>query len=480
MKSSYTILHISDLHKEKSSDYDNLYASLCTDCEQYTSGGIEKPSIIVVSGDLVEGSKKDDIDEAKAEIKQQYDEVTAFLSKLVDFFLGGDRSRIIIVPGNHDVCRAISSKSMLPETVNGTKDIRTKRDDMLKGNTRWSWDDLSFYSINDHERYESRFDLFVEFYNSFYAGFRVWDLPCEEKAQLIELPDYRVGFFALNSCHRLDHLNHMGSIYPNAISSNQRALTSMHNKGELLIGVWHHHTMGLPCENNYLDYRIIQSLISSHIKVGLYGHQHQITLLNEYRDLTQNDRILLISSGSLYGGRKQLVTGCPRQYCLLTLDFHETDVDLTLHVRKDVSTTYDIPTWTTSQIGSSVETSHKETIPIKPFALDRILSDIDGRTQVSRNFILGVLEMLNFDDVAHDKVMSFIDSYLSNIDDYEFIKNLVLSPQTETQFYSLWRASLETKDKDAIMRAMQSQYYQTAKGVLYNYLKEETSKILGI
>lgn len=480
MNSSYTILHISDLHKEKSSDYDNLYGSLCIDCEQYTSEGIGKPSIIVVSGDLVEGSKKEDIDEAEAEIKKQYDEVTTFLMKLADFFLDGDKSRIIIVPGNHDVCRAISGKSMLPETVNGTKEIRKKRDDMVKGSTRWSWDDLSFYSVNDHDQYLSRFNLFVEFYNSFYAGLRVWDFPCEETAQIIELPDYRVCFFALNSCHRLDHLNHMGSIYPNAISSSQRALLSMHNKGELLIGVWHHHTMGLPCENNYLDYRIIQSLISSHIKVGLYGHQHQTTLLNEYRDLTQNDRILLISSGSLYGGRSQLVTGCPRQYCLLVLDFHETDVDLTLHVRKDVSTTYEIPTWTTSQIGSSVETSHKETLQVKPFDIDRILSDIDDSVQMTRNFIHGAIDMRNFDDIAHDKVTSFIDSYLSNIADYEFIKTFVSSPQTETQFYSLWRASVETKDKDAIMRAMQSQYYQTAKGVMYNYLKEETSKILGI
>lgn len=480
MKSSYTILHISDLHKEKSSDYENLYASLCTDCEQYTSDGIEKPSLIVVSGDLVEGSKNNDIDEAKAEIKQQYGEVTTFLLKLVDFFLEGDKRRIIIVPGNHDVCRAISNKSMLPEIVNNPKEIRNKRDDMIKGNTRWSWDDLSFYSVNDHERYTSRFDLFVDFYNKFFLGIREWVQPCEKTANIIELPDYRVGFFALNSCHRLDHLNHIGSIYPNAISSNQRSLTSMHNKGELLIGVWHHHTMGLPCDNNYLDYRIIQSLISSHIKVGLYGHQHQITLLNEYRDLTQNDKILLISSGSLYGGRKQLVTGCPRQYCLLVLEFHETDVDLTLHVRKDVSTTYEIPAWTTSQIGTSVEISRKENIQIKPFDIDRILGDIDSRVQMSRDFKQGVIAMLSFDDIAHDKVMSFIDSYLSNIDDYEFIKTFVSSPQTESQFYSLWRASIETKDKSAITKAMKSHYYNTAKGVMYNYLKEETTKIFGL
>lgn len=33
----------------------------------------------------------------------QYDEAADFLAKLTDEFLDGDRSRLVIVPGNHDV-----------------------------------------------------------------------------------------------------------------------------------------------------------------------------------------------------------------------------------------------------------------------------------------------------------------------------------------------------------------------------------------
>lgn len=477
MKKEYTILHISDLHKEKCSDYENLFASLIADSEQYLTQGIQKPSIIVVSGDLVEGSKNENLSEAKAEIKQQYNEVSTFLQKLVDFFLEGDKKRIVIVPGNHDVCRTISSSSMIKEEVNNVESIRKKRSEMIMGNSRWSWDDLSFYSIYDQSLYKSRFDLFLDFYNSFFKGVREWSQPCEESAQVIELPEYRICLFALNSCNRLDHLNQVGSIFPNTISTNQRRLNAINKNGELIIGVWHHHTIGLPYENNYLDYRIIQSLISSHVQVGLYGHQHQSMLLNEYRDLTQDSRILLISSGSLYGGRKQLITGCPRQYCILSLSFEENAVRITLHVRKDAST-YEIPAWTMGQIGATAETSHTETITLNPFDALRILNNIDTSVQTTHDYIRGILEMQKFSDVAADSVSVFIDGYLSNVKDYNFLKTYIKEPQNEMQYQILWKASLEAKDHEVLSKIVRSSYYSVVKGAIYNYLKEETSKIL--
>lgn len=477
MKTGYSILHISDLHKDKGADYDNLLASLITDSDQYSSEGIQKPSIIVVSGDLVEGSKNPNLSESKAEIKRQYDEVSIFLHKLVDYFLDGEREKIVIVPGNHDVCRTISSQSMIKEDVKDEDGIRKKRADMIAGDSRWSWNDLSFYSINDHPLYKSRFELFVDFYNTFFQGIREWEEPCEETAQIIELPEYRICLFALNSCNRLDHLNQVGAIAPTAISSNQRKLNAIHKNGELIIGVWHHHTMGLPYENNYLDYRIIQALIASHVQVGLYGHQHQSTLLNEYRDLTQDGRILLISSGSLYGGRKQLVTGCPRQYCLLSFSFEDQKVHITLHVRKDAST-YEIPAWTKGQIGATAETSHTESIPLNPFDTTRILNDIDSNVQISCDYQSGILMMQKFSDVAADSVSVFIDAYLGKVKDYGFLKDFLKEPQNANQFTILWKAAVEAKDREVLTMIAKSPYYSKLKGAIFNYLKEETTKIL--
>lgn len=53
----YSILHMSDLHKEENADLNNLFSSLKADCEKYTQEGIQKPSIIVVSGDVVNGAE---------------------------------------------------------------------------------------------------------------------------------------------------------------------------------------------------------------------------------------------------------------------------------------------------------------------------------------------------------------------------------------------------------------------------------------
>lgn len=60
----------------------------------------DKSEFIVVCGDLAEGANGEDAEE---KIVKQYQEVESFLDKLVRHFLNGDKSRIIIVPGNHDL-----------------------------------------------------------------------------------------------------------------------------------------------------------------------------------------------------------------------------------------------------------------------------------------------------------------------------------------------------------------------------------------
>lgn len=92
MEKHYSILHISDLHKPENCNLDNLLYSIQKDCEIYTNEGICKPDIIVISGDLVEGSKDDNGEDI---IKKQYAEVGKFLDKLADFFLNGNRMRMI-------------------------------------------------------------------------------------------------------------------------------------------------------------------------------------------------------------------------------------------------------------------------------------------------------------------------------------------------------------------------------------------------
>ena len=72
-----------------------------------------RPELIVVSGDLVQGAALNACD-PDAEVDAQYREVDDFLRRLGEEFLESDRSRIVIVPGNHDVHWRRSLDGMKP------------------------------------------------------------------------------------------------------------------------------------------------------------------------------------------------------------------------------------------------------------------------------------------------------------------------------------------------------------------------------
>lgn len=205
MEKQYSILHISDLHKPKNCNLDNLLYSIQKDCEIYTNEGICKPDIIVISGDLVEGSKDDDGEDI---IKKQYAEVGRFLDKLADYFLNGNRMRMVIVPGNHDYCYKVSKDSMeLSPEEKLKEDYKLLKE--ANPYVRWNWDDRRCYHITKKDLYTTRFDLFKAFYNDFFSGIRELPESVETDSYIIELPLYHIAFVCFNSCYRLDHLMHM-------------------------------------------------------------------------------------------------------------------------------------------------------------------------------------------------------------------------------------------------------------------------------
>ena len=134
-----SILHISDLHKNEGDDFKNLFQTMVDDCDRYVKQGIEKPNIIVVSGDLIRGGKPD-------EIRQQYSEAKNFLEDLTIFFLNKDKSRIVIVPGNHDVDWNVTKNLMTPivkETEEEKKEYKKILELYLRERApkvRWNWD----------------------------------------------------------------------------------------------------------------------------------------------------------------------------------------------------------------------------------------------------------------------------------------------------------------------------------------------------
>lgn len=311
----YSILHISDIHKGQDVEYGPLFQSMRRDYECYTNQeGLLPPSFVVVSGDLIQGAYNDD------EIRQQYDNVSLFLSEICDFFLNGDRKKLIIVPGNHDVNRNVTKASMIPST----RDYDSCLNSFFSGaaDIRWNWKEHKFYEVINRTIYNNRFDLFIEFYNKFYDGIRSYPNNPEETAYVVIHDDFDICFSCFNSCHHLDHLCDTGSITEEALNSVCKDLTDCYNAGFLNIAVWHHHFYGSPLETNYIDRSFLTNLLSCNIQIGLYGHQHYTQVAEEYSDLLlQRDEIaqklLLISSGTLFGGPKVLPPNSHRQYNII-------------------------------------------------------------------------------------------------------------------------------------------------------------------
>lgn len=321
----FSILHISDLHKDESCNYNQLLDSLKADKDKFPSLGIAPVKYIVVSGDLVHGSNKDDAKEACEEISQQYAEVAVFLQGLVSTFLDGEIRRLVIVPGNHDMNRSISKYAMKPIDVTQVERVKRSYWESFgrKQIYRFDWKTLSFFEINDEVAYSQRFDSFESFYNAFYNSIgRKFPTKPENEAYTLEFPEDNIAFACFNSCYQLDHLNVMGAIDNDSIHSIYNSLCDYYSKGYLVIGVWHHHLYGPPYRDDFMNKDFTEHLSQNHILVGLYGHQHKSEVVEALSDLSDDmdlDKVMLVSAGTLFGSRKEMLPGVKRQYNVINV-----------------------------------------------------------------------------------------------------------------------------------------------------------------
>lgn len=466
MNKHYSILHISDLHKGENNDFSHLFASLCNDSDSYEQN-IPKPEIIVVSGDLAEGANGD---EADKKIQKQYEEVEGFLNKLVNQFLSGDKSRIIIVPGNHDLYREATIRSMeaIPDEI---RDVAKER--YFKGDPkyRWNWKDFHFYYINNEVEYASRFRFFVEFYNRFYDGIRsIGD--CDMLNNVIDLPEYNIAFATFNSCYRIDHLNQIGAINTNAIATSQANLSKVFKNGRFIVGVWHHNISGMPTQMNYLDPRVLHALMDFHIQLGLYGHQHHAEALYEYRDIFKQGRMTLISSGCLYGRGKTMPEGTHCQYNILEIEQSGSKVNVTLHVRED-ETAWDIPSWRKKQIEGKDSYNMEFNLPVIDYS--RILSDCVSLAKVKKDYKNAVenLVFIRDKEPAADK---FIDEFLKEINN-EDICNIEFIPQTISQVISVLGACIDIHAWNTFDKTIEYAKQQGFRNIHIDMLIEDANKI---
>jgi WD40 repeat protein/GTPase SAR1 family protein/predicted phosphodiesterase len=287
------ILHLSDLHFG-----DDKLAGVCrmqleTDLKQEL--GIKRLDYLVISGDI-----------ANRSTEQEYETAFAMVDGLVKRF-GLDASRVVVVPGNHDLNWDLSEKAYpfvtkrkLPATLPEDRFIPAGEAGAL---------------LRDDEPYKQRFAHFnSHFYRRVYTG---QDYPTDYADQflLVERPADRMLFLGLNSCWQLDHhFRERAGINMEALSKALDCMQDGRFDGWLKIAVWHHPVTGRQGMND----EPMQLLAVQGFQIVLHGHIHEAIAQNFYHDDRRGIRI--IGAGTFGAPAHEQVTGIPLQYNLLTLD----------------------------------------------------------------------------------------------------------------------------------------------------------------
>lgn len=354
MPQKLSILHISDLHRDPANPISNhvLLDSLERDRDRYTAEegpAIAPPNFIIVSGDIVQGVKHG-ADDAAGELRAQYDQALSFLNDLTDRFVDGDKQRVVVVPGNHDVCDNTFRQSLTRvEMEGGARKALVAELFRPDSPMRWCWDELALFKVANEAVYNQRFAAFSEFYGTFYDGARSYSIDPAAQVDVFDQPDLGISIVGFCSCHNNDLLNRQGAIHPDCIAGAGKKLREISKTYEpLRIAVWHHNTAGPPAHMDYMDSDIVQNMIDSGFSLGFHGHQHKPEILDTRFRHGVNRRIAVVCAGTLCGG-PALRFG--RAYNVVEVDV-ENRIGR-LHLREMKNDNLKMPIWGPSAIASS-------------------------------------------------------------------------------------------------------------------------------
>lgn len=323
-----TLLHISDLHRTSTPRLGNyeLLSAILSDTKRWEKEGIPYPEVIVVTGDLIQGTSVDHPN-PDSEIASQYAEVGTFLQQLANELVDSDLSRVIIVPGNHDVhwSRALQAMNPLETCPDGISVRAFEADSSI----RWNWKEQKAYEIVDKNAYESRFEHFRLFQADFYAGLDPSPLFQDDDIVRIEYPSLGIVVVGFASWHGNDCFCPVGEINTKALATARELLQD--SQAPVAIAVWHHGVVGGPRAHDYMDVRIVHRLIDFGFSLGLHGHQHYAGAAPFELRLPNLTSMVVIGAGSLAVGDGELPMGEHRQFNIVVIEPDNKTV--TTHVR---------------------------------------------------------------------------------------------------------------------------------------------------
>ena len=331
----FSILHLSDLHRSPNDHIGNdaLLSSILADCSQFSGADppIRVADAILVSGDLVQGLPLDSVDYPLA-LQAQYEEALDLLERLANNLLGGDRSRLVMVPGNHDVDWNQSFVAMEKVVDLASGDL-VRELSKSESDYRWCWKTRGVFRITDRLKYDDRMAYYRNAFTRFYKNVSV-ELPVDSARSWNNylFDNGRILITAFDSCHNNDCFRLSGDIADDAFHGSHLATLKEPMDPKLKIAMWHHNLDGPPLYSDYMDVHHIKTLIDRGYRLGLHGHQHKPDAQRHNLFLSGLQTMSVVSAGSLCAGSRDLPHGFVRQYNVIEIndDFMRARV----HVRE--------------------------------------------------------------------------------------------------------------------------------------------------
>jgi len=269
---NFTWLHLSDLHLKSSSKWesDRVTRALIHDLKELKSSGI-CPDALFFTGDAAFGSVDGE------EIEKQFDSFSSFLDSVRQVFSPEiEKTRVFIVPGNHDVDRS----TILRSTT-----------EWLRNSDRTEHDIISDLQKNTNEC--KQWMLRLSTYRNFLKTYGLHHLNPSDPhlvwTQIVKIGNHSVGIVGLNSawsCASKDEKGKlwMGGRWQIGTTCNQLGQT------DLSIALIHHPSNWL---NEAEDPHVGREL-ASRFDLVFHGHEH-LDFVNQRADGTA-----IISSGACY------------------------------------------------------------------------------------------------------------------------------------------------------------------------------------
>lgn len=456
----YSILHLSDLHRDLADEVPNVWLidSLVRDLEavSHDEAAPPRPALCVVSGDLVYGVSPNAADGDK-EIGRQTAQALEFLVGLADRLFAGDREKVVILPGNHDVTykRVLESIALVPmPTDSGERAALVA--EFFKPNSalRWSWRELAFYRVIDQAKYSERLAEFAGLYADFYQGRRRYSLQPEEQFDFFDFPDQKLSLLALSSCHGNDPMQRAGRMHPTALAEARRQLSASSRTGWLLAAAWHHNLAGGPSQDDYLDSSFLQLLIDGGVALGMHGHQHRTECFDErYRLGPEKRKIVIASAASLCAGPTNLSPGAPRGYNIVEID--NEALTGRLHQRQMVNLQFSTPVWGPGHFFDTnrtyVDFELSPPLASRPNGLDLQLVMESADRLLGGGDWRGVVNLLS-EHMEDSLVRKYCFRALQELDDPFATIKLLSGPRDISEAVLLGTAVAETGDSEARRR----------------------------